>query len=197
MNYQHLFAFFLAGFTLLLYLYNRKSNILRDLILATNRDESKEDPRPFSFARVQLAWWSIIILSAYASAAIATRDLPLLDSSALILLGIGVATKGFAGAIDVSDKMLNRLSKKHVQKKEHRTFLLDLMSDKNGASISRFQAIAFNLIIGVWFIIKVWNGLGDYPVVGQVIPTIDANNLALMGISSGGYLGVKTQENKP
>jgi hypothetical protein len=185
MNHQLLLALFLGGFTVLVLYYDRKRDLLRDL--------TEIKPKPYSFARVQMAWWSVIILSAFAAVVFSTLAIPKLDDTILILMGIGIGTTGIARTVDVSDIMHNR---RRTQDDGTDGFLLDLLSDNNGASISRFQAIAFNVIFGVWFVVVVWHNLGQVPLPEQIIPKIDATNLVLLGIGSGGYLALKTMENK-
>lgn len=187
MEHQLLFALFLAVFAFLVIHFDKKSGLLRDT--------STAEKKPFSFSRVQMAWWSIIILSAFASVICLTFKIPSLDNSTLILLGIGIATTGIGRTVDVSDMTLQR---ERGQDLESEGFWLDLLSDKDGASISRFQAIAFNIVFGIWFITLVSHGLGQVPIiVEKVIPSLEPNHLILLGLGSGGYLAVKTTENKP
>lgn len=65
-------------------------------------------------------------------------------------------------------------------------FWKDLLSDSNGISLYRFQIAIWTLIIGFIFIIDVYNTLS--------MPQFDNTLLALMGISSGTYLGFKIPE---
>ena len=63
----------------------------------TLRDTSSATPPPYSWARVQLAWWTVIILSSLI--AIVWKDmqvtppgnLPTLHYSTLVLLGISIS----------------------------------------------------------------------------------------------------------
>jgi hypothetical protein len=184
MTHQIVFAFFLLVFTILVLGCNFVASLLRDI--------STADPKPYSFARVQMAWWSIIVLSAFAAITFSTLRLPVLDDATLVLLGIGLATTGIARTVDVSDIAAART---RAQDSDSQGPLLDILSDKDGASISRFQAIAFNVILGIWYVIKVFNGLGQDPI-DQFLPKLEPNHLVLLGISSSGYLGVKMMENK-
>src|SRR5689334_826001 len=67
------------------------------------RDSSKVKPQPYSWSRVQLAWWSVIILSAFITILLETGNIPTLNMSTIILLGISAGTTAMAKAIDVSD----------------------------------------------------------------------------------------------
>lgn len=65
-------------------------------------------------------------------------------------------------------------------------FWKDLLSDSNGISLYRFQIAIWTLVIGFIFVIDVYNTLS--------MPQFDNTLLALMGISSGTYLGFKIPE---
>ncbi|MEO7274091.1 MAG: hypothetical protein ABIX28_08415 [Vicinamibacterales bacterium] len=64
--------------------------------------------------------------------------------------------------------------------------LVDLLSDANGVSFHRFQMVAWAMILGLMFVTEVLARLS--------MPELDANLLALLGISSGTYLGLKIPE---
>jgi hypothetical protein len=66
-------------------------------------DASTASPRPYSFARLQLVWWTFIVLAAFISIIIASGQIPTLGNSTLILLGIGSLTTASARIIDISD----------------------------------------------------------------------------------------------
>lgn len=65
-------------------------------------------------------------------------------------------------------------------------FLVDILSDDYGVSFHRFQIFAWTLALIVIFITSVYKVL--------TIPAFDGTLLALMGISSGTYLGLKLPE---
>ena len=65
-------------------------------------------------------------------------------------------------------------------------FLLDILSDANGVSFHRFQIAAWTLVLGIIFIIQVYNVLA--------MPVFNGSLLALLGISAGTYVTLKTQE---
>lgn len=67
-------------------------------------------------------------------------------------------------------------------------FFKDMLSDSNGISLYRFQIAVWTLVIGYIFIFNVWDNLS--------MPQFDNTLLALMGISSGTYLGFKIPEQK-
>lgn len=69
-----------------------------------------------------------------------------------------------------------------------RGFFFDILSDGTDVSFHRFQMVAWATILGLMFAIEVLARLA--------MPQFDANLLALMGISSGTYLGLKIPESR-
>jgi len=70
-----------------------------------------------------------------------------------------------------------------------RTFLDDLFSDESGWSFHRVQMGVWTLVLGFVFVGEVMEYLA--------MPDFDTTLLALMGISSGTYLGFKLPEQQP
>ena len=68
------------------------------------------------------------------------------------------------------------------------SFLEDILKDELGYSVHRAQMFMWTVILGVIFVTSV--------IRFQQIPQLDESLLALMGISSGAYVGLKTMENK-
>jgi hypothetical protein len=210
MVYQFWLPFVLL-WIIMIYL-DRRSGMLRD--------SSTANPRPYSWSRVQLAWWSVIVLSSLI--AIIWKDMqvappaniPTLHYSTLVLLGISAATTTVARIIDVNDKTDNNPALRH-QDLPASNFFVDIISDQNGISIHRLQALIFNLVFGVWFIGTVLYDLvpGNDPcslyIPGSqlanackadpldfIMPVITDNNLILLGLSSATYAAMKTTENR-
>ena len=75
-----------------------------------------------------------------------------------------------------------------VMPRASRRFLDDILSDENGVSFHRFQIAVWTLVLVVIFGFVVYSTLG--------MPNFDEKLLALMGISSGTYLGFKFPETK-
>ncbi len=165
---------------------DRKYSMLRDISTSVRK--------PYSFARVQLAWWSVIILASLISIVASHNGIPTFDSSTLVLLGISSATIAAARTIDISEV------KDHIERTQNdggEWFLLDIISDAEGASIHRLQAVIFNLTFGCWFIAAVTNNLVHYAAnIDSIIPAVSQNDLILLGLSSGVYAALKTSENK-
>lgn len=196
-----IFILLLAG----VIICDRKFHMLRDI--------SKASPLPYSWSRVQLAWWTVIILSSFTTILLQTGIAPTLHSSTLALLGISVATTAAARVIDLGDQQ-NAQVFRH-QNLTATNFFLDILSDHNGVSIQRFQAVLFNAVFGIWFIATVLGNLSDVnfclstfsksdPNLAQCLlhpanfymPIVTDNNLILLGLSSATYAALKIAENK-
>lgn len=165
--------------------------VLCDLKYSMLRDESKADKKSYSFARVQLAWWSTIILSSFITILFTKGVSPKLCESTLILLGISSATTAAAKLIDVSD---NTKGLSLIQHQEGDGFFLDILSDANGVSVHRFQTVVLNAALGIWFFLTVFSNLSNE--ANSIIPCLSKDVLILLGLSSGTYATIKATENK-
>jgi len=65
-------------------------------------------------------------------------------------------------------------------------FFNDILTDETGASVHRFQMVAWTIVIGIIYVYGVWKSLA--------LPDLNAALEALLGISSGAYLGFKIPE---
>lgn len=176
--------------------------VFLDLKFDLLRDSSAATKKPYSFAKVQLAFWLIIILSGFITIiiCIGNHDIPTFANSTLIILGISTGTLTAGRLIDVSDQKNPSVTRS--QDEEGDGFLLDILSDENGVSLHRLQCLLFNLIIGGWFCFKILYNLGQAAAnakfnISLILPDVTPNNLVLLGISSGTYIALKTNENKP
>jgi hypothetical protein len=158
------------------------------------RDSSIASPKPFSYSRVQLAWWTVIVFSSIISILFLHKGIPAIFNSTLYLLGISSATTAAARMIDVSDQQKND-SVRHQDSSAGVNFLIDILSDENGISIHRFQAVLFNILFGGWFIYNVIYNLA-LQNIDNIIPDIQPNYLVLLSLSSITYTAVKTTENR-
>jgi hypothetical protein len=197
-----------AVLLLLIIIFDKKYSMLRDSSLAQTK--------PYSFARVQLAWWTLIVLSEFITILIIKAGaIPTLNNSTLILLGISAGTTATARVIDLSDQSNPAISRNQDMNGDN--FILDILSDANGVNIHRFQTVVFNLIFGIWFIIEFLSQASKSPAcpvcsgpnadaaacaactadfINHLIPVITTNNLILLGLSSATYAALKTTENK-
>jgi hypothetical protein len=167
-----------------------KFDLLRDQSIVPSK-------KPFSYARSQLAWWTVIVMAAFLAVFITRGELLTFNSSALILLGISASTTVVARLTDISDD--SSLPASSIsQNYPGQNFFIDILSDNQGVSIHRLQTVIFNLTIGIWFIYQVMANLAPGSALGvnDILPVIEQNNLILMGLSSGTYAALKTTENK-
>ena len=67
-----------------------------------------------------------------------------------------------------------------------RNLLLDILTDKNGITLHRLQIVMWTLALATIFVVQVFLNL--------TFPEFDPTILALMGLSSGVYLGFKIPE---
>ena len=74
----------------------------------------------------------------------------------------------------------------HLSKPVSESLWSDLLTDVNGITLHRFQIVVWTLVLGVLFILGVYQELA--------MPEFNATLLAVMGISSGTYLGFKIPE---
>jgi len=151
-------------------------------------DDSKAARPPYSFARAQMMWWTLIIGLAIILYCGAMGDAPKITGTCLTLLGIGAATTLTARIIDTRQRLTAEregTGLTHLDG-DSQGFFEDLLSDENGISVHRFQAFVFNVIYGIAF-------LNTFARSGQ-FPVYDVEALALLGISSAGYLGMKAFE---
>lgn len=159
-----------------------KTNLLKDI--------SQVDPKPYSFARSQLFWWTLIIICCFSISYGSTGEMPELSKSCLVLLGISLGTTTTARIIDNNEINNSAVHRYQDEKgKKGKGFLYNILSDENGVSIHRFQALVFNVIFGLMFIVEFASDSETF---------IDFSNveLGLMGISSAAYVGLKMNENK-
>jgi hypothetical protein len=175
---------------------------------------------PFSLARTQMAWWFVLIILAYILIWTFTGERDTIPVSLLALLGISAATALSSAVIDNGHEQRNasatadlqaqkerldatvapgdvarpavdqrmadidaRITTRNTPKKKS-TFLRDLITDESGqVALHRYQIIGWTLVLGFIFIASVGRDL--------TMPEFNGTLLALMGISSGTYLGFK------
>ena len=158
-NFSPVFCIVFALLMFIIIFCDKKYNMLRDVSTAT--------PRPYSWSRVQLAWWIVIILASFITVICCYpgHPIPTFNSSILILLGITTGTTAAARLIDVADKQNPNLQNT-LQDGKQEGFFLDILSDCNGVSMHRLQTVIFNFVFGLWFIAYIlehynapWSGI--------------------------------------
>ena len=144
----------------------------------------KENDAPFSLARHQMAFWTVVVVGSYVYIAMVTGDISVTNETALALIGISGATGLVAGSIDQ-----RRRSNGNHKPLIHENWFEDLLSDDNGVSIHRLQVLIWTLVLGFFYILEVYQSLA--------MPEFDVTQLGLLGISSGLYVGFKFPEPAP
>lgn len=200
-------AIFIAALVVFFWLA-RKSNLLRGGTPAGGRT--------FSISRSQAAWWFFIVLASYLLIGLTTGDYTnSLNATALTLLGIAAATHLGSAAVDASKDNPTEAAAQDAVKTELRTqiaaanfvgaapdpahitrleklngvshgWLTDVLSDADGVDFHRFQMLAWTFVLGVIFIIDVYQGLA--------MPDFNETLLGLLGLSAGTYVGLKIPE---
>jgi hypothetical protein len=158
---------------------------------ARNSDVLRVGPRPtdgklqrYSLGRVQMAFWFFIVAASYVFIWMVTSEYRVLPGSVLALIGISAATALGAATIDASGPGSVATS---VTPQPTEGFFTDIFTDDQGKlTFHRFQIAVWSIVLAVIFIASVYHVLtmADFP----------NELLALMGISSGTYLGFKFPE---
>jgi hypothetical protein len=150
----------------------------------------------YSLGRTQMAWWTVLVLWTFCFLYHFTGTVQL-TSSVVVLMGIGAAT-ALGGTLIDSSKIAalaaaqaaaGAAAKPPLFQPNSEGFLRDLISDDNGPSLHRLQIFAWTIILSAVFLHTVLTKLG--------MPDFDNTMLALMGVSSGTYLGFKIPEKPP
>jgi hypothetical protein len=134
----------------------------------------------YSLGLAQLLFWVFLIAIAFIYIWITTTEMYPITGSVLVLLTISLSTSGGARLVDKA-RDPNR-----IFEPSGGHFFKDIVSDDAGYSVHRVQMVIWTVILGIIFIHEV--------VVEQQMPQFDSNLLLLMGISSTGYVGLKSIE---
>ena len=174
--------------------YSISDGLCKDLSFDKDGSVRKPENSPYSYARVQLLWWTLIILSCYTFFFGVTGVLLPLNLTAALLMGFGAIVCG-AGKIIDSRQIVEQKGERSqdlLTEANKPSFIRDILSDDKGISVHRYQAVIFNLIFGVGFIgFFITNLNHHYP-----FPDFTDWQFSLLGISSATYLGLKSFENK-
>lgn len=173
---------------------------------------------PFSLGRCQMAIWTVAVLWAFLYVWQYTGDTPKISPSVLGLIGIAAGTSLSAAVVGANSRsqniqkltdlqaklaeqtlaiggsplqlteLRNEIERVTKQLAPQRTegFFTDILSDGDGVSFHRFQMVAWTVALVVVFV---------FGVIDQLeMREFDKTLLALMGISSGTYVGFKISE---
>lgn len=183
---------------LILFRLARNTNLLRDEGYGADGVILPVDKRPYSFSRVQLYWWTMIILVCFSLFFFTSWTLLPLNVTCIILLGLGATTHIGGRILDQKDASDDNVEL-GARKQDHKNvqggvggFFTDILNDGTGTSIHRFQAVIFNIVFGLGFIVFFAQGVAwhNYPLID-----LSEWQLALLGVSSATYLSVKATEN--
>jgi hypothetical protein len=148
-----------------------------DLLRSATPPPPQGKHRPYSLARTQMALWFFVIMASWLLLFVVKQSLNTIPDTMMVLMGISAGTGLGAVAID----------KKHRGKvRSSRGFMRDILQDENGITIHRFQMVAWTIVLTTVFIWQVAFYLK--------MPEFNASLLVMMGISSGTYLGYKSEE---
>jgi len=198
----------LAILTAIVVLIAKKSSMLRNELFNEENfcklaeSQGIKNPRPsYSLGRTQLAFWTVIVMSSFIYVLMELSHLfdevipiaikvPELNNVNLALLGIAAGTTIVSKVIDSGQKETQGAA---VPQQDYPSngFLLDIISDEKGVSIHRLQNVIWTIIVGAIYIAFV-SSETELPTE----TTITTQLFALMGISTGAYLGLKLNENK-
>lgn len=143
----------------------------------------------YSLSKVQLLWWTVIISTCFALSYASTGVIQgILNTSCLALLGISLGTTAAGKIIDNSEEANPEVGVRH-QVINPSSFSMDILSDHDGVNLHRFQAVIFTLLFGAVFVAQFFqNGMSQ-------LPAFDSTTLGLLGLSSGGFVALKFNEN--
>jgi hypothetical protein len=167
-----------AVFVFLVILLCRRTSLIR-----SGSTTQPIPERPYSLSLFQMAFWFALVIIAYVFVWMINDELDTITGSVLALIGIGAGTAIGASLIDKS-KTESAQAETVVVKS--RGFVHDVLSDADGISLHRFQMFVWTLVLGIIFVASVYKNLS--------MPEFSATLLGLMGISSGTYVGFKSQE---
>jgi len=129
--------------------------------------------QPYSLSRTQMAWWFFLIVLSYVFIWLVTGDRDSIPPSLLGLMGISAATALAASAIPTGGA-----------RRASQSWWRDLVADENGiVALDRLQIVVWTIVLsGIFLTSVIWD---------LTMPEFNTTLLALMGISSGTYIGFK------
>ncbi|HUP60810.1 MAG TPA: hypothetical protein VNA69_10370 [Thermoanaerobaculia bacterium] len=167
---------FLFAFVVLMILCAVYTDVLRDGSAdVVKRAEGVK--RPYSLGRVQMAWWFFLVVLSYSFIWLVTGDRDTIPPSILGLIGISSATALAAAIIAPSQS-------ERQDPRQSQGWWRDLAAGENGAvALDRLQVVVWTLVLsGIFLFSVVWE---------LTMPEFSGTLLALMGVSSGTYIGFK------
>ena len=135
--------------------------------------------QPYSLGRSQMAWWFFLIVLSYVFIWLVTGDRDTIPPSLLGLMGISAVTAIAASAMATRE-----------EKFASKGFWRDLVADERGVvALDRLQIVVWTIVLsGIFLTSVIWD---------LTMPEFNTTLLALMGISSGTYIGFKLPYKAP
>ena len=136
--------------------------------------------QPYALGRTQMAWWFFLVVLSYTYIWLCIGDRDTIPTSVLGLMGISSATALAAVFITPAGSTTPRKTQ---------GFWRDLVADDNGTiALDRLQIVVWTLVLsGIFLNSVIWE---------LTMPDFSATLLALMGISSGTYIGFQFPQAK-
>jgi hypothetical protein len=155
------------------------------------RDDDPTLPGPqrlFSLGRMQLAFWTTLVVGGYLFLYLTTGQFTgLLNNTASILLGISaVTTVASSAAVAAPPLVPPPAPAAPAAPHRHVNWLIDILSDANGMNLHRLQMVIWTVVFGMMFIAQLLNQFS--------FPIFDNTAYLLMGISSSTYVWLKRNE---
>lgn len=170
-------------FTLIagLIIVGRSTSILRD----GDHDQSIKGLRTgyYSLSRAQMAFWTVLVVSAYLYIYLYIGELPIIPQSILVLLGMSIGGTIISRVVDNKNDMNTVLTQGRSE-----GFWNDILSESGGPSIHRLQLVIWTGVMAFVFVRSI--------IVNLKMPEFSIEQLLLMGISTGAYVTVKGVELK-
>jgi hypothetical protein len=128
--------------------------------------------QPYSLGRAQMAWWFFLVVLSYSFIWLVTGDRDTIPPSILGLIGISSAT-----VIAPSQREMSRT-------RLTAGWWKDMVVDETGVvALDRLQVVVWTLVLsGIFLFSVIWE---------LTMPEFSGTLLALMGVSSGTYIGFK------
>jgi hypothetical protein len=162
---------FLLAFVIVMFLLAVRTDALRD---APALGGTKH---PYSLGRAQMAWWFFLVVLSYSFIWLVTGDRDTIPPSVLALIGISSAT-ALAAAV------IGPRTDNSAPARRSEGWWKDLVADEQGAvTLDRLQIVVWTLVLsGIFLFSVIWE---------LTMPEFNGTLLALMGLSSGTYIGFK------
>ena len=152
------------------------------IICARSTDLVREGPavegvkQAYSLGRAQMAWWFFLVVLSYSFIWLVTGDRDTIPTSILALMGISSATALAAVLVPTPDA--------ETGGRRSIGWWRDLIADDRGTvALDRLQIVVWTFVLsGIFLFSVIWE---------LTMPEFSATLLALMGISSGTYIGFK------